>query len=138
MPTAADFNGNGAAPARGAPRPSYPETVVKGGPFELAEIERIANELFRAMPGVVLPGVDAPQPEPDRLAEPAAAAPTPAEETANTNGRLTGSRGNETRGWYPVPAATTPAQPPPSAAQGITDPLTSLGGDAISLAVLGL
>lgn len=55
MPTAS--NGNGAGPSTPAAGGSPPE-VRKGGPFDLAEIERIANEMFRAVPGAMLPGIE--------------------------------------------------------------------------------
>ncbi len=72
MPTVNSHNGashNGAGPssrepaaqengAAGAP------PVRKGGPFDLGEIERVANEMFRAMPGAVLPRLDDEPPKP--------------------------------------------------------------------------
>jgi len=94
MPTVNSHNGashDGAGPP--SPAPAAQENgaagappVRKGGPFDLGEIERVANEMFRAMPGAVLPGLDheppgPPQhlvlpvpPEPPEPPEPSAAA----------------------------------------------------------------
>ena len=65
MPTGSDRNGSG--PTGSAPEISSgpaPEAgaVIKGGPFDLGEMERLANEMFRALPGVFLPGLDAEGP----------------------------------------------------------------------------
>jgi len=76
MPTAAEHNGRGpSGPDLHSPPAAKPEPtpVTKGGPFDLSEIERLANEMFRAMPGAVLPGLD-----PDQLAP----VPTPSEAEA--------------------------------------------------------
>jgi cysteine desulfurase / selenocysteine lyase len=62
MPTASNDNGPGpSAPgptSRASNGTADPHPVRKGGPFDLAEIERLANEMFRAVPGAVLPGID--------------------------------------------------------------------------------
>jgi cysteine desulfurase / selenocysteine lyase len=46
---------------------STASNLHNGGPFDLAEMERLANEMFRAMPGGFLPGLDRGQLDPVRL-----------------------------------------------------------------------
>ena len=57
---------NGAGPADESPYASPASNgngngngIVKGGPFGIEEMQRIANEMFRALPGAPLPGLDA-------------------------------------------------------------------------------
>src|ERR1700722_7555472 len=48
MPTGSESNGSG--PGRNG-----------SGPFNLGEMERLANEMFRTLPGGILPGIDPEQ-----------------------------------------------------------------------------
>jgi hypothetical protein len=87
MPTGSNSNGSGPSgshPHR--PSGSTPESapVTSNGPFDLSEMERLANELFRELPGAVLPGLDAeqlapvpPATEAETLRPAAGALPTP-------------------------------------------------------------
>jgi cysteine desulfurase/selenocysteine lyase len=64
MPTGAESNRS--APLNGS-RPAAAETGRTDSgrvPFDLREMERLANEMFRALPGAVLPGID-----PEQLAQ---------------------------------------------------------------------
>src|SRR5258705_2677267 len=53
MPTGSERNGRA---------PSAQGPVAKGGSFDLGELQRLANEMFRALPGGFLPGIDPEQP----------------------------------------------------------------------------
>jgi cysteine desulfurase / selenocysteine lyase len=135
--------------------------VTKGGPFDLGEIERLANEMFRALPGAVLPGLDAEQlasvPSPseaESLRPPAGMLPTPnghfADGTAAIRDpsagldEITGLLGEAPRAaareqWSYLPQAprpdpSGPAPLSPSRGGG----LFVLSGDPMSLAELGL
>ena len=165
MPTASNQSGgapNGARPPSPPHPPAQSGGVQKGGPFDLAEIERLANEMFRAMPGAFLPGLDREQLDPVRLdAERAALRPPPVTPPA-INGQMTeaqatlaglaaeldpaspgphdASEGAAPERWSYVldlprsAAAAPPAPLPPSAASRIL----ALSGDPIPLAQLGL
>ena len=61
MRTVSEHNGNG---SRRAAPPAPAGEVRKGGPFDLSEMERLANEMFRALPGAVLPGLAPDQLDP--------------------------------------------------------------------------
>jgi cysteine desulfurase / selenocysteine lyase len=61
-----------------------PESVAKGGPFDLGELERLANQMFTPLPGAFLPGLDPGQlesvplpPEAESLRPPPEALPSP-------------------------------------------------------------
>ena len=164
MLTAAERNGSG-PPNSHPPAPpgatSQPDSVTKGGPFDLREIQRLANELFRALPGAVLPGLDpeqlasVPSPsEAESLRPPAGMLPTP-------NGHLTtgtaairdpsagldeitgllaeapDAAAPEQWSYLPQAAQPDPSRPaplPPSRGGGVF----ALSGDPMSLAELGL
>src|SRR5450755_3788766 len=62
MPIGSNSNGSGPSVSHPqSPSTSEPEPVTGNGPFDLSEMERLANELFRELPGAVLPGLDAEQ-----------------------------------------------------------------------------
>jgi len=82
MSTESNLNGrtlNGAHPPSPPPHaPAQSATVHNSGPFDVAEMERLANEMFRAMPGAFLPGIDREQLDSVRLdAERAVLRPAP-------------------------------------------------------------
>ncbi|HYB31179.1 MAG TPA: SufS family cysteine desulfurase [Solirubrobacteraceae bacterium] len=165
MSTASNHNGtapNGARPPSPPPTRARAGGVQKGGPFDLAEMERLANEMFRAMPGAFLPGLDQEQLDPVRLdAERTALRPPPVTPPA-VNGQMTEaqaalgdlaaeldlpSTGPHDAGGEATPerwsyvldvprsaAAAAPTSLPPSAASGFVE----LSGDPIPLARLGL
>ena len=165
MPTAAEHNGSGppnSHPHRAARgERQQPESVTNGGPFDLGEIERLANEMFRALPGAVLPGLDAEQlasvPSPseaESLRPPAGMLPTPNGHLTNGTaairdpsagpGEITGLLGEAADAttpeqWSyppqaPRPDPSGPAPLPPSTGRWIF----TLSGDPMSLAELGL
>ena len=92
MPTRSESNGSGPLdvdPRSRSEASPEPEPVIKGGPFDLGEMHRLANEMFRALPGAILPGLDPEQlasvpvaAEAESLRPPAGVLPTP-------NGHLT-------------------------------------------------
>src|ERR1035441_7138647 len=85
MPTRSESNGSGPLdvdPRSRSEASPEPEPVIKGGPFDLGEMHRLANEMFRALPGAILPGVDpdqldsvGPSPEAQAPGPPAGGAP---------------------------------------------------------------
>jgi len=163
MLTASSHNGSRPSDAHPSSKPeaaAQSEAVQKGGPFDLAEIERLANKMFRAMPGALLPGLDPEQL--DRLdVESAALRPPPTtppavnghvseaesalrglgDELDTATKRAVGAAGAEPAApWsymVDVPATEAPAAPsalPPSRSGGIV----ALTGDPISLEELGV
>jgi len=165
MPIASNHNGSGPAASNPRSEPNASagsQAVQKGGPFDLAEIERLANEMFRAMPGAFLPGLAPEQLDPVRLDAERAALRPPAVTAPAVNGQLseteTALRGvadelgaattrqhETTRAEPPaqwsyvldVPrnqAGVQPAPLPPSAGSG----LFAFGGDPIPLDDLGV
>jgi cysteine desulfurase / selenocysteine lyase len=94
MPTVSNSNGSGPADAhvhqrRGA---SWdPESVEKGGPFDLGELERLANEMFTALPGAFLPGLDPGQLKPVALPPEAESLRPPPEALPSPDGHLVGA-----------------------------------------------
>ena len=165
MPTASSHNGSGPNGAHPSSRPgsaAEPGAVQKGGPFDLTEIERLANEMFRAMPGTFLPGIEREQLDPVRLEAERMALRPPAVAPPAINGQMTEAqralRGiadeldAATPGVHhlaapeaPAPlsyvlelpgieTAAGPAPLPPSAGGG----LFALSGDPISPADLGV
>ncbi len=90
MPTDSNSNGSGPPDAvHQRPGSSWdPESVAKGGPFDLAEVERLANEMFRALPGAFLPGLDPGQLESVALPPEAESRRPPLEALPSPNGHL--------------------------------------------------
>jgi cysteine desulfurase / selenocysteine lyase len=94
-----------------------PEPVTKGGPFDLSEMERLANEMFRALPGALLPGID-----PDQLDSVPLAAE--AESVRPQVGLPPTPNGHPTNG----PVATRELSGGPGAVTGLTP--AAVDGDA--------
>ena len=91
MPTASSRNGSGptASHPTSTPEPrAEAAPVQKGGPFELAEIERLANEMFRALPSAFLPGLAPEELEAVRLDAESAALRPPAVTPPAVNGQV--------------------------------------------------
>jgi cysteine desulfurase / selenocysteine lyase len=162
MPTASNHNGsarNGYQPPGNPQATAASAGVQQGGPFDLAEIERLANEIFRAMPGAVLPGLDPAQLDPVALDSQRAALRPPAVTPPAVNGQLSEAQ-NALRGLADeLDAATAglhPAAAPPAHWSYVLDAgrneagspgalprsagggLFALSGDPISLDALGL
>jgi cysteine desulfurase / selenocysteine lyase len=161
MPTGSSSNGSGPSGphphSRSGPTPE-PEPVTSNGPFDLSEMERLANELFREMPGALLPGVDAerlasvpPATEAETLRPAAGVLPTPNGHVANGSvpthdpaaegGGVVGARPQAGDGaaperffYRPNPARPGPTPLPPVTQSG----LLALNGDPMSLSELGL
>ena len=92
MPTVSNSS-NGSAPpdAHVGERPNAswdPASVVKGGPFDLGELERLANQMFTALPGALLPGLDPGQLESVTLPAEAESQRPPPEALASPDGDL--------------------------------------------------
>src|SRR5450631_2804219 len=66
-----------------------PASVTKGGPFDLGELERLANQMFTALPGALLPGLDPGQLESVALPPEAESQRPPPEALASPDGHLT-------------------------------------------------
>ena len=166
MPTASNSNGSGPPDAKlhaGPATPRDPEPVAKGGPFDLGELERLANAMFTALPGGLLPGLDprqldplTPPPEAESLRPPAEAVPSPnghlagaapalerlSSEAASPNGAIgllpaaSNLAAAEHRSYLPDHAQQEPRAPaaPPSKGGG----LFALSGDPMPLSALGV
>jgi cysteine desulfurase/selenocysteine lyase len=164
MPTRSESNGSGPLdpdPRSRSEASPEAESVTKGGPFDLGEMQRLANELFRALPGALLPGIDPDQL--DSVALPAAAESlrAPAVPLPTPNGHLTSdpatmrdlsgavsavtgpareaTAGAAPQRWSYLPdvARAEPPGPgalPPSTGAGLLE----LTGDPIQLSELGL
>ena len=163
MPTGSEPDGRGPTdPSPDSPTGEIPEpqSVTKGGPFDLEEMERLANEMFRALPGAFLPGLDPEQGS--ALSFPAAAESLrPAAGWVPTsNGHVEGraealrdlapesgwttargpehANGTAPERWSYLPTSrqtpATPATLPPSG----RGHLFALGGDPVPLSELGL
>ncbi len=94
MPTVGNSNGSGPADAHVHQRPGAPwdpESIAKGGPFDLGELERLANEMFTALPGAFLPGLDPGQLESVPLPPEAESLRPPPEAMPPVNGHLVGA-----------------------------------------------
>ena len=91
MPTGNEANGSRPAnpqpPSKGTPGGGA--SVTKGGPFNLSEMERLANEMFRALPGAFLPGIDPEQLTSVPLPEEAESLRPPADAPPSPNGHFT-------------------------------------------------
>jgi len=164
MPTESNSNGAGpsASGSHSQPGPaSELEPVTSNGPFDLSEMERLANELFRELPGALLPGLEPehlasvpPATEAETLRPPAVVLPTPNGHVASGSvpmhdpaagaGGVVGSRPQAVDGaaperffYRPNPARPGPSgpTPPPPVTQG---GLLTLKGDPISPSELGL
>jgi len=164
MPTVSNHNGsaNGAHPPSPPHPPAKPDAVQKGGPFDLAEMERLANEMFRAMPGAFLPGMNREELDPVRLDAERAALRPPAVTPPPVNGQMTDAQaalgglaaelaqarpgrhdagaGESPERWSYVLDASRPAAAPPpgSLPPSTTSGILALSGEPIPLAELGL
>src|SRR5450755_2966314 len=163
MPTRNESNGSGPLDpdlrSRSVASPE-PKAVTKGGPFDLSEMQRLANEMFRALPGALLPGLDpdqldsvAPLADAESLRPPPGALPTPNGHVTSGPGAmrdLSAGQGGVTRlsreavdvaapeQWSYLldvarPEPSGPAPPPPTGGG-----LLALSGDPMSLSELGL
>jgi cysteine desulfurase/selenocysteine lyase len=162
MPTGSNSNGSGpSVPHPQSPSTSEPEPVTGNGPFDLSEMERLANQLFRELPGAVLPGLDAEQlvtvsltTEAETSRSPAVEMPTPNGHVASGSvprhdpaagaGGVVGSRpiavdGAAPERFFDRPSSARPwtSAPPPRPPVTQGGPL-ALTGDAISPVELGL
>jgi len=164
MPTGSESNGSGppgAHPRTPQKAAAEPDSVVKGGPFNLGDMERIANEMFRALPGALLSGLDPEQlaslPVPEELESmrpPEETLPTPDGHLATGAAALRDALGEAAAVTTPAADAVDRAAPdrwshvlnvehaepagpsplPPSSPGG----LFMLSGDPMSLSELGL
>ena len=164
MPTRSESNGSGPLdvdPRSRSEASPEPEPVTKGGPFDLSEIERVANEMFRALPGALLPGLDPDQldsvalpAQAESLLPPAGVPPTPnghltsgsvvSRDLSPGLGGVTGLRPEAVdraaaEQWSYLldvarPERSGPAPLPPSTGGGAL----ALSGDPMSLSELGL
>jgi len=152
MPTASNStpssNGNGPPHAEPPERPGAawdPESVTKDGPFDLDELQRLANEMFAAVPGAWLPGLDpgqvesvAPAPEAESLRPPPDAVPSANGHLPAPNGHLPSPTTGLVRG-APTPVAPVAMGPGPAASRpSAGGGLFSLSGDPLPLGDLGL
>jgi cysteine desulfurase/selenocysteine lyase len=164
MPTRTESNGSDPIDCDPRCRPEASpesESVTNAGPFDLSEMQRLANEIFRALPGALLPGIDPDQldsvalpAQAESLRPPAGVLPTP-------NGHLTSAPvamrdlsggvsavngpsreaidGAVPERWSYLPDIARPQPPgpvplPPSTGAGLLE----LSGDPIQLSELGL
>jgi cysteine desulfurase/selenocysteine lyase len=142
--------------------------VTKGGPFDLSEMQRLANEMFRALPGALLPGIDPDQldsvalppqaeslpPQAESLRPPAAVLPTPNGHitsgpvaTPDLSAGLSGVTGlpreavngaAPERWSYLLDVARPEPSGPPPLPPSTGGGLLELSGDPIQLSELGL
>jgi cysteine desulfurase/selenocysteine lyase len=164
MPTRTESNGSDpldSDPRSRSEASPQPEPVTKGGPFDVSEMQRLANEMFRALPGALLPGLDPDQLDSvalpaaaESLRPPPGALPTPNGHVTNdpaamrdlsaavsaVNGpprEAMDDAAPQRWSYLPDVARPQPSEPaalPPSTGAGLLE----LSGDPIQLSELGL
>ena len=140
--------------------------MTKGGPFDLGELERLANQMFTALPGALLPGLDPGQLESVALPSETASLRPPPEALPSPDGHLAAAEPaldrlspgldaaarNGATGLMPAAANLTAAQDlsnladlpqldpngPAAPRPSIGGGLFELSGDPMPLAELGL